>query len=305
MMLQQIEELLNADEATLDTLESTLTDGYAQALALEAERWRLERRLSEVAREGGTGLGDELSSIGQRLNVRRRGALEAPLAPRHAARARPQRAALDDAAAHGVDRRLDAVVDLQLHQDVRDVVLHRLRADVQLGGDDGVVLAVRDQLQDLDLPFGQLGPDRVRDLRLRARRANALQHLRRDVRRDERLAERRGADARHQVLDRRVLQEIAARAGEDRVHDVRVLLGDREHDDARERCDAGDVPRRIDAAHAGHVEVHDDDVRRELADDPHRLRSARRLADDLDALLLEQVPQAGPEEIVVVDDQDA
>jgi hypothetical protein len=69
MMLQQIEELLNADEPTLDTLESTLTDGYAQALALEAERWRLERRLSEVAREGGTSLGDELSSIGQRLNV--------------------------------------------------------------------------------------------------------------------------------------------------------------------------------------------------------------------------------------------
>jgi hypothetical protein len=46
-----------------------LTDGYAQALALEAERWRLERRLGEVAREGGDGIGDELSSIGRRLNL--------------------------------------------------------------------------------------------------------------------------------------------------------------------------------------------------------------------------------------------
>lgn len=30
-------------------LERTLTDGYACALALEAERWRLERRITEVA----------------------------------------------------------------------------------------------------------------------------------------------------------------------------------------------------------------------------------------------------------------
>ena len=65
-MLEQIEEILNADAPTLDT---TLTDGYAQALALEAERWRGERRLGEVAREGGEALGDELSSIGHRLNV--------------------------------------------------------------------------------------------------------------------------------------------------------------------------------------------------------------------------------------------
>jgi predicted nucleic acid-binding Zn-ribbon protein len=68
-MLQQIEELLNADAPALDTLETTLTDGYAQALALEAERWRLERRLGEVAREGGAALDEELSSLGRRLSV--------------------------------------------------------------------------------------------------------------------------------------------------------------------------------------------------------------------------------------------
>ena len=68
MMLQQIEELLNAESPALDTLESTLTDGYAQALALEAERWRLERRLAEVARAG-AGDGDEVSTIGRRLST--------------------------------------------------------------------------------------------------------------------------------------------------------------------------------------------------------------------------------------------
>ncbi len=33
---------------TLATLERRLTDGYAEALALEAERLRIERRLGEV-----------------------------------------------------------------------------------------------------------------------------------------------------------------------------------------------------------------------------------------------------------------
>jgi hypothetical protein len=66
-MMQQIEELLGADAPTLARLEETLTEGYAQALALEAERWRLERRLGEMAREGGADVGEELQSLGKRL----------------------------------------------------------------------------------------------------------------------------------------------------------------------------------------------------------------------------------------------
>jgi hypothetical protein len=69
MMIEQIEELLSEDAPALADVESTLTDGYAQALALEAERWRLERRLGEVARAGGAGAGEELTSIGKRLNT--------------------------------------------------------------------------------------------------------------------------------------------------------------------------------------------------------------------------------------------
>ncbi|HEY2373977.1 MAG TPA: hypothetical protein VGH82_15770 [Gaiellaceae bacterium] len=48
-------------------MEDTLTEGYAQALALEAERWRLERRIGEVAREGSTDF-EELRSLGTRLS---------------------------------------------------------------------------------------------------------------------------------------------------------------------------------------------------------------------------------------------
>jgi hypothetical protein len=50
---EEIAELLTAPEdgagaPTLATLERRLTDGYAEALALEAERLRIERRLGEV-----------------------------------------------------------------------------------------------------------------------------------------------------------------------------------------------------------------------------------------------------------------
>jgi hypothetical protein len=54
----EISELLRMPEngagaPSLDTIESTLTDGYAEALALEGERSRIERRLGEVARDAG------------------------------------------------------------------------------------------------------------------------------------------------------------------------------------------------------------------------------------------------------------
>jgi hypothetical protein len=75
-LLEQIDELLaeptsKGEPTTLARLERTLTDGYAYALALEAERWRLERRLGEVARsvEGADGASfvEELSSLAKRL----------------------------------------------------------------------------------------------------------------------------------------------------------------------------------------------------------------------------------------------
>ena len=54
----EIAELLNLPEngtgaPSIDAIESTLTDGYAEALALDAERWRIERRLGEVLRDCG------------------------------------------------------------------------------------------------------------------------------------------------------------------------------------------------------------------------------------------------------------
>src|SRR5215468_6099629 len=63
----------------------------------------------------------------------------------------------DQSRANRVDGGLDAVLDSELHQDVRDVVLHRLRADVQLAGDVGVVLADGDEAEHLELARGEVG----------------------------------------------------------------------------------------------------------------------------------------------------
>ena len=60
MIETEIRDLLAApadgvDAPPLARIEDALTAGYAQALALEAERWRIERRIAEVA----GGLADE------------------------------------------------------------------------------------------------------------------------------------------------------------------------------------------------------------------------------------------------------
>jgi hypothetical protein len=72
-LLQKISSALDGEsDHDLDQIESTLTDGYAYALSIEAEQWRLERRLSAVAHdlEGGDMAEKalELSAISKRLD---------------------------------------------------------------------------------------------------------------------------------------------------------------------------------------------------------------------------------------------
>jgi hypothetical protein len=55
---------------TIDAIESTLTNGYAEALALDAERWRIERRLGAVARDAGDSADvQELARLSERLET--------------------------------------------------------------------------------------------------------------------------------------------------------------------------------------------------------------------------------------------
>ncbi|HEY8409477.1 MAG TPA: hypothetical protein VIK66_15980 [Gaiellaceae bacterium] len=66
-MVQHIEDLLQDDESTLEDVEETLTEGYARALELEAERLRIERRIGEVARGDGGDQAAEIRQLGSRL----------------------------------------------------------------------------------------------------------------------------------------------------------------------------------------------------------------------------------------------
>lgn len=77
-LFDEIRELLaapagGAGAPALAHIEDTLTSGYAQALALEAERWRIERRMGEVASqlrdESGLLRTEEIASLASRLSV--------------------------------------------------------------------------------------------------------------------------------------------------------------------------------------------------------------------------------------------
>lgn len=76
-VLDEIARLLGAPPGgegapSLEWIEHTLTDGYAHALALEAERDRLQHRIAELAADAATDVGArdrELSTLSTRLRA--------------------------------------------------------------------------------------------------------------------------------------------------------------------------------------------------------------------------------------------
>lgn len=72
-LFDEIHALMRTATRDLDTIERTLTDGYAHALSLEAEKWRIEKRISEVAQSlqrGDTAKkARELSALAKRLDT--------------------------------------------------------------------------------------------------------------------------------------------------------------------------------------------------------------------------------------------
>ena len=71
-LLEEINALMSTTTHDLSAIERTLTDGYAHALSLEAEKWRIEKRISEVAQSlqrGDTAKkARELSALAKRLD---------------------------------------------------------------------------------------------------------------------------------------------------------------------------------------------------------------------------------------------
>ena len=74
-LIHELGTLLDAhkraeDRLPVARLEHALTSGYAHALALEAERWRLEQRLGEAAKQlGSDHVGpDEVAALAERIS---------------------------------------------------------------------------------------------------------------------------------------------------------------------------------------------------------------------------------------------
>ena len=71
-LLNTIQTMISSETSDLQQIERTLTDGYAHALALEAERSRLERQIAQVAQgieDGDTAENArELASLTRRLD---------------------------------------------------------------------------------------------------------------------------------------------------------------------------------------------------------------------------------------------
>jgi len=71
-LLEQISALIAESGCDRERIDRTLTDGYAYALSLEGENWRLEKRIGELAhglQRGDTaGKAKELSTLTRRLD---------------------------------------------------------------------------------------------------------------------------------------------------------------------------------------------------------------------------------------------
>jgi hypothetical protein len=64
-----LEEPASGPEHSLERLEDTLTEGYARALALEAEQLRLERQIGKLGADVGRGESDEqIATLAGRLS---------------------------------------------------------------------------------------------------------------------------------------------------------------------------------------------------------------------------------------------
>jgi Protein of unknown function (DUF1524) len=212
--------------------------------------------------------------------------------------------ALDQAGLVGQHHGLDAVAQVQLGEDPRDVGLHRRLGHVELFADLGVRQSAGHGAQHLQLARGQLR-QRRHELRRLADRWPAHERLdqpARDARREQRLARGAGPDGVGEGVRRRGLQQEPGRPGLQRLEHVVVQVEHRQHQHARPGAAGDDLGGRGQPVAAGHLDVHQDDVRREVPRRPHRGRPVGRLADHLHpGSRAEDGRQPAAQQVVVVD----
>ena len=98
---------------------------------------------------------------------------------------------------------------------------------------------------------------------------------------EDRLAPRHRQYSLQDLGRLRPLEDVSARPRPDTGEYRVVAVHHRQQEHRHRRVRTGDCLRCVDPADAGHGDVHDDDVRRELIDEPQRLLSRVRLAHQL------------------------
>ena len=163
----------------------------------------------------------------------------------------------------------------------------------------------RERQEHVLLALGQRGDGRLR--RLRPHAAEVGQEADRDRRRHECIAHRRGTDRLHEERGAGVLQEEAAGPVGDRGAHVLVEVerGDDDHRDRVGDLGPGQEAGGGEPVQLGHADVEQAHVRAQPLGELHRLASVGRLADDLDAVGLEDEAEARAHHRLVVRDHDA
>ena len=71
--MSEIRAMLESRSRDRDRIERTLTDGYAHALSLEAERWRVQKRIRALVAgidgDDSAGKTQELSELSRRIEL--------------------------------------------------------------------------------------------------------------------------------------------------------------------------------------------------------------------------------------------
>ena len=155
--------------------------------------------------------------------------------------------------------------------------------------------------QDVDLTLGQ----RLEQGRAGGRcRREPFDEPAHDRRRQERLATGHHGDRVDQVGRVDVLEQEARGTGPQRLGDLLVLTEGHQHEDPAAGVRGGDPPGGLDAVQHGHPDVHQHHLGALARDQVERLAPVRRLSDDLDGgRLVQDQPQSGPDQGLVVDDR--
>ena len=109
---------------------------------------------------------------------------------------------------------------------------------------------------------------------------------------------------RDDVAARERLDHVGHGLGAARLLDLLGLGEGRDHDDGREALLA-DHGRSLEAVHARHLDVHEDDVRVQPARELDGLLAVARLADHVVALLLQHLAEVHADDGLVLGDDDA